>query len=113
MHADKASASEAEYDALHFETCLAKVDQEAQVQAGRLQIIQALGAVNIVECSDRLQFNEHRTLDQQIDGVSSDINAIVSHHQAVLLRDRKAGLARFMSESILIDLFKKSRSKRV
>jgi hypothetical protein len=76
MHADKASASEAEYDALHFEACLAEVDQQAQVQTSCLEIIQALGAVDIIECSDRLQFNEHRTLDQQIDGVFSDINSI-------------------------------------
>lgn len=97
MHADEASASEAEYDALHFEACLAKVDQQAQVQTGRLQIIQTLSSVNIVECSDRLQLNEHRTLDQEIDGVFSDINAIVSDDHAVLLQDRKAGLTQLMS----------------
>ena len=83
------------------------------MQTGRLEIIQALRAVNIIECSDRLQLNKHRTLDQQIDGVFSDINAIVLDHHAVLLQDRKAGFAQLMSESILIDLFKKSRSKRV
>ena len=113
MHADKAGASEAEYDALHFEACLAEVDQQAQVQTGRLEIIHALRAVNIVEHSDRLQLNEHCTLDQQIDRVFSGNNAIVSDHHAVLLQDRKAVLAQFMSESILIDLLKKSRSKRV
>ena len=83
------------------------------MQAGRLEIIQALRAVNIIECSDRLQLHKHRTLDQQIDGVLSDANAIVLDHHAVLLQDRKAAFAQLMSESILIDLFKKSRSKRV
>ena len=33
---------------------LPKLTQQAQVQTGRLEIIQALGAVNIIECSDRL-----------------------------------------------------------
>ena len=34
-YADEAGASEAEYDALHFEACLSEVDQQAQVQTGR------------------------------------------------------------------------------
>jgi hypothetical protein len=89
MHADKAGASEAEYDALHVEACLSEVDQQAQVQTGGIEIIQALCAVNIIESSDRLQL-KHRTLDQQ-----------------------GRPCAQFMRESILIDLFKKSRSERV
>ena len=58
MHADKASALEAKYDAFHFEACPPEVDQQAQVQTGRLQIIQALRSMNLIDSMDYFQFNE-------------------------------------------------------
>jgi hypothetical protein len=113
MNADKAGASKAQNYALDFQARLAEVDQEAQLQTSRPKVVQALGTMNIIECSDRLQFNEHRILNQQIDSVLANDDTVVPDNDSALLRNDEPRLAKFMRERIFINLLEKSGPERV
>ncbi len=57
-HADGGGALLGQDEAFDFKPGLAEVEQQAEMQAGRFQIIQALRAMNVVDRRGDLQFNK-------------------------------------------------------
>jgi hypothetical protein len=57
---------------LDLQPRMPKVQQQAQPEPGRLQIIHALRPMDRVQHVDGFQFDQHRILDQQIGRVRSD-----------------------------------------
>jgi hypothetical protein len=57
-HAKGGGALQGQDDAFDLKARLAKVEQQAEMQASRLKIIQALRAMNLVDRLGYLQFDE-------------------------------------------------------
>jgi len=79
----------------------------------RLQIVQALRGMNSVKNFGALQFDKNRFFHQEIGCVRSNDDAVIVNIYHVLLGYNKAALTDFMSHGVLINLFKKTRSKPV
>ena len=100
-------------DAADLETGVAEVQQQGQMQAGSFQIIHALRDVDAVEGSHCFQFDDDAVINQEIGGVLTNHNAIVSNNNRMLLRNFQAILPKFVRQAIFIDLFQKSRTHGV
>ena len=81
---------------LDFDAGLAKIEQQTQVQAGCLQIIDALGHVRFVERANRFQFNHDGIVSQQVGYVLAGDDTVVMDSNRLLLQDRQASFAQFM-----------------
>ena len=57
--------------ALGVQAWVAEVKQQAEMQASRLEIVDALQTMRIVQCFDHLQLDQNRILDQQMTSDSS------------------------------------------
>jgi hypothetical protein len=60
----------------------AKTQQQAQTQVAGFEVVHALRAMHIVQCANRLQFDGHHLLDQQIGDILSDNDAVIPHRRA-------------------------------
>ena len=60
----------------------AKAQQQAQTQVAGFEVVHALRAMHIVQCSNRLQFDGHHLLDQQIGDILSDNDAVIPYRRA-------------------------------
>jgi hypothetical protein len=56
--------SQASDHAFDFQARLGEIEQQAERQAGRLQIIGALHPMHVIQCPDCLQLNQNHVLDQ-------------------------------------------------
>ena len=83
------------------------------MQAGCLQIVEALRGVRVVQGFDGIWFDEDGALDHEIDGVLAADYAVVGDGDPVLLCDGQAGLALLARERVLVDLFEESGAERV
>ena len=75
MHTDRSSSKR---DPSNLDTGLAEVEQQAEPQAGYLEIVQALRQVHVVDDASVLQFDEHERFDEKIGKILADDNATVS-----------------------------------
>ena len=98
---------------LDLEAGLAEVEQQTEPQAGHREVVDALGGVSAVQRLNRFQFDDDSLLDQQIDRVLPDDNAVVVNLNPVLLRDSKTGLAELVGQCVLVNLLEKSGSERI
>src|ERR1700675_406528 len=98
MNADKASASQAQDDALDVQTRVAEIEQQADLQARCPKVVDALGAMDLSDCVDGLQLDDHRSLDQQVHRVVTDDDPIAHDGDAALPRNREAGFAKLMHQ---------------
>ena len=62
------------------------------------KIIDALGHVRFVERANRFQFNQDGILDQQVGHILAGDNTVIMNRNRLLLQDRQASLAQFMSQ---------------
>ena len=46
-------------DALDLDSRLAEIEQQAQLQSGRFQVVEALRHMHVIESFDRLQFDKN------------------------------------------------------
>ena len=68
-----------------FEAWPGKIQQQTQMQSGRLQIVYALRGMRRVQCPAGFQFYDHRILNHQIGDVFPDHDTIVINRDALLL----------------------------
>jgi len=81
------AASKSVGNALDIKAGLAEVEQQAEVQPGRRQIVEALRGVRVVQDLDRFQFDDDGSLDRQVDIMLPDGNVIICDSVPLLLRD--------------------------
>jgi hypothetical protein len=105
--------SQAPHQAFDFQAWIAEVQQQAEIQAGGLEIIDALKAMGLVQRFDGLQCNQNRVVHPQVYEILADHRILVSDGGTVLLRDREPRLAQFKHHGILIDLFEEPGPERV
>ena len=83
------------------------------MQPGGLEVIQALGGVDIIKSFAGLQLDQETALDQQISGISANDDPIVGHRNRHLLLSLETRFPQFMKQGILIDPFEKARPQRI
>ena len=79
-----ASALQVQDDAVDREARLAEIEQQAEMQARRFQIVQALCPMNLIDPRRRLQFGQNVTLNEQVNRIVPDRDPIVSNTHAML-----------------------------
>ncbi len=82
-------------------------------EAGCLEIIEALGAMRLVQCFRGLQLDQKRLLDQQVHEVLADHRAVIHDRDAAVLCEGKSCLSQLMGQRVLINLLQKSRPERI
>jgi len=92
---------------------LPEIEQQAQVQSGCLQVIDALGHVRFVERANRFQFNHDGILDQQVSHILARDDTVVMNRNPLLLQNRQPGLAQFMGQGIFINLLRKTSTEPI
>ena len=80
---------------------------------GRLQIVQALGLVDNVQCSDCFQFDKYGPFHQQVRRIFTDGDALIPDCDPMLLLQREACQTKLMRKRILIQFFKKPWPKLI
>jgi hypothetical protein len=83
-NANRSGASEAVNNAFDFQARLAEVQQQAQTQVGRFEVVQTLSKMNRVQFLDRPEFHEHRVPHQQVHSVLTDDAAIIPDDDTAL-----------------------------
>jgi hypothetical protein len=79
MHADKRIPLQAVCHTFDFQSWFAEIEQKAKAHAGCLEIVDALGAVRLVEGFDSLQFDQQQTFDYQADKIRANHVTSVHH----------------------------------
>jgi hypothetical protein len=64
-------------DTFDLQACWAEIRQQAKMQAGCLQVVQALRATDIVQCFARPEFVKRRVLYRQVGRVLANDDAII------------------------------------
>jgi hypothetical protein len=95
-HANGSDASQGQDDAFDLKARLAEVEHQAEMQARRFQIIQALRAMNLVDCLGYLQFDEDDVFNEQVNSIFPDYDPVVPNDHGMLLRDGEPRLAEFV-----------------
>jgi hypothetical protein len=90
-----------------------EVDEEAEGLSGRLDVVEALGGIEVRMFLAGLQLDDHGPFHDQVRDEITHQDSVVADFDALLLYDREASLAQLMGQSILVDLFEKAGTKRV
>jgi hypothetical protein len=89
----------------------AEVPQQAETQSGRLEIIEALHRMRVIE--RRFQFDDERSLEQQVDIIRPDDHPIICNRDPMLLHDVQPKFAQLVHQRVLTDPFQKPNAKRI
>ena len=92
--------SQASDHAFDFPAWLAEIEQQAERQAGRLQIIGALHPMYVIQCPDRLQLDQKHAFDQQVRAVLANHSARVVYLDAALLLYYEASIPQLVRQSL-------------
>jgi hypothetical protein len=67
IHADRqeSNGSQVAEHVPFFQACPAAIEQRAAMQAGSLEMVDALGTMRVVQCFDGREFDQNRILDRQ------------------------------------------------
>ena len=68
--------------------------------------------MNRIQRRNRLQFHQHRVLDQQVGCVGADDNPVIMNRDGVLPHNRQTGFAQFVRQGVFINLLKKTNPER-
>ena len=98
---------------LDLDARLPEIEQQAQVQPGCRQVIDALGHVRFVERANRFQFNHDGIVDQQVGYVLAGDDTVIMDGNRLLLQDHQASLAQFMRQGIFINLLRKTGTEPI
>lgn len=104
-------SSKVQNDAADFETCGAEVHQQAEMQPGRTQVIQALQAMRAAEQLHGFKFDQDRVLHQQIGEVIAHRESVIENGNSMLLLGNQAGFAQFVRQRIFINFLQESAAK--
>lgn len=88
-----------------------EVHDQSEFQLRRPEIVQALSRMRLSEKIDRLQLNQYASIHQQIGEVLTDDLAIISNDHALLLLDNPSAFPQFVSQRVLINLFKEATAQ--
>jgi hypothetical protein len=83
------------------------------MQSGRLQIVEALRGMRVIQSLDRFQFDDKSRLDQQVDIISPEDHPIIYNSDSMLLRDVQPTFAQLVHQRVLINPFQKPNAKRI
>jgi|SRR5687767_1883117 hypothetical protein len=100
-------------DTLDLRSRTAKVDEQADVQAGSPKVVHALGRMYLLECPGRLEFHNKATLDEKVRGELADRNTAIENAERELLLHRQSTISKLDGKSILVNLFKESDTQRI
>jgi hypothetical protein len=100
-------------EAFDVKAAMAEVEEEADGQAGGLQVVQALGGEQVMVLLDRLQFHNDETLDDQVgDEIAHEKTIVMDRYWSLLVHAQPA-FPQFMGEGVLLYLFQKPASQGV
>jgi len=83
---------------MDFDSRLAKIEQQAQAKATRLEVVDALRSVHTILRFHCLQFNDDHTFDQHISRVFPDDDIVVPDRDSVLLCHAETRLMELVSQ---------------
>jgi hypothetical protein len=98
---------------LDLDARLAEIEQQAQMQPGCRQVIDALGHVRFVQRANRFQFNHDGILDQQVGHVLARDDTVVMNRNPLLLQDCQPSLAQFMGQRVFVNLLRETGTKLI
>lgn len=113
MHADGIEQLLPPEEAFDLQPGVAEVNQQAEIQSSRLEIIQTLRTVDIIQRSDRFQLNQYSVLYQQVGSIFANNDTVVTHDDAVLLEHIQIGISKFVRKRIFIHFFQEASTERV
>ena len=79
----------------------------------RLEVIQALRVMDILQLSDGLEFDEDQLLYNEVNRISADDDSVIKHAGFMLLCYVEARFAKLVRKCIFIDLLQKAGPKSV
>ena len=89
-----------------------EIDQQADFTAGEPQVRQHLGAVHRLESLDRLDFDDHRVFDEQIDSVAAvERLTSVDQRKRLLSFDVQPTVEQFEGEARFVRRFEQARAE--
>jgi hypothetical protein len=91
----------------------AEVQQQAEPQSRRLQIVEALRGMWVIQSLHRFQCDGKYPLYQQLDIVNPDDHPIICNSDSILLHDVQPTFAQLMHQRVLQNPFQKPNAKRV
>jgi hypothetical protein len=90
-----------------------EVDEEAGGFASGFEVVEALGGVEVGVLAGGLEFKNHGPLYDQVRDEITHNDPVITDFDALLLDNRKAGLAKLVGQGVLVDLFKEAWPQRV
>jgi hypothetical protein len=100
-------------DTLNFNLWGTKVDEQTDTQPRRLQVVQALGIVHVVESFNGFQLYENARFDNQVGNVITDDHSVILNFQTGLLLKIEGRFSEFVRQRIFVYFFKESTSQRI
>ena len=97
----------------HLDSRPSEVQQQANSKTRRLQIVQTLGLMDLVQFRHRFQFNQHVLLHQHVSNVFTHDHTSIPHGHRVLLNDLQPNLAQLEGERVLIHLLEEAVTQGV
>jgi hypothetical protein len=98
---------------LDFDARLAEIEQQAQAEVTRLEVIDALGSVYAIQRLHNLQFDDNGVLNQHISRIFADNDIVVPDRDPMLLCHAETCLTQLMSKRILVNLLEKAGPERI
>ncbi len=96
----------------HLDSRSSEIQQQANSKTRRLQIVQTLGLMDLIQFRHRFQFNEDTIFYEQVSDVIAGDNSVTSNGYGMLLDDPHSDLAQFMGKSILVHLLQEAMTER-
>jgi hypothetical protein len=113
MHAELVNASQAVGDAFNLQTRFAEIQEQAELETGCLEVVQALRMVRFLKRPGDLQFDYEPIFNQHVGEILANDDAVVTDPDRVLLGNTQTSLPNFVRQRVLIDLLKESGTQRV
>ena len=101
------------HESLYLHLRRSEVDQQTNLQASNLEIIDALRLMDVLNLFYSLQSHKYLCFNEQIRKVLSNRDPVVLHGHGTLLLDQETLLSQLIDECILIDFFEKAIAKHV
>jgi hypothetical protein len=90
-----------------------EVDEEADGRSGRLEVIEALGCVEVRMLPAGLEFDDHGAFHHQVRNEITHDDSVIADFNALLLNDREPSFSQLMGQGVLVDPLEKAWAQRV
>jgi len=97
----------------NFDFAFAEVDEQADVDSGGGEVVHELNLMRLDYCPNRLEFDDHFSLNDQIGDLLADDLAFVPNRHWLLERTGTASRSKLNRETSFVNRFQKSKPKLI